>query len=455
MSTFKCTNNSCALSTSGASFPAAMPCPVCQQPLQTSVSLTVEDEQLLVRLPYVIACPLKATLLEENGWTRINLLKDTLQNYLKFLGLLSASEFFNDSNNSRNVVDAFHRNLAEPSFGTWNAFTRECLQFLNEHEHAYKCPELALYYQQVETGKKRKLLKGEIEITDMHGETQLKNQQATRIGMLINFRNRYLGHGLTLDHTESMRIWEEYWPIMRELLDEMQFADTYRMYRKDGKQALLLHGREITEVPLEDEQAPDLWLQTPIGDKLPILPFYISPGELAVDASEQSKVWIYEAYTGRTLKFFRPEGNLAKESSGQLVQRLNQLLKAKAVEQRLSPEELTEARLAEMLKAENTTALKTLEAERKIIPGIYQHRNDMEAELRAWVGAMANVCLIAASAGSGKTNLLVEMLRQYTERGLNTYLLRAARMECSTLQEELQYQLCLRPDVPLAHCPMP
>ncbi len=353
MSHFTCTNKGCALSSSGASFPAAMPCPVCQQPLQASISLALEDEQLLARLPYVIACPLKATLLEENGWTRINLLKDTLLNYLKFLGLLSASEFFNGSNNSRNVVDAFHRNLAEPSFGTWNAFTRECLQFLNENEHAYKCPELASYYQQVETGKKRKLLKGDIEITDMHGETQLKNQQATRIGMLINFRNRYLGHGLTLDHTESMRIWEEYWPIMRELLDEMQFADTYRMYRKDGKQALLLHGTEISELPLEYEQAPDLWLQTPSGDTLPILPFYISPGELALDASQQSKVWIYESYTGRTLKFFRPEGNLARESSGQLVQRLNQLLKAKAAEQRLSPEELTEAESRERNCPEN------------------------------------------------------------------------------------------------------
>ena len=66
------------------------------------------------------------------------------------------------------------------------------MQFLIESNHEFFCPELNEYYKKVETGKKRKLYSGEIEIIDSTGDIQLKKQQATGIGMLINFRNRYL-----------------------------------------------------------------------------------------------------------------------------------------------------------------------------------------------------------------------------------------------------------------------
>jgi len=62
--------------------------------LGISRKLSLEDINLIASLPYVIAYPLKRTLLEKHEWTKINLLKDTFLNYLKYLGLLSASLFF-------------------------------------------------------------------------------------------------------------------------------------------------------------------------------------------------------------------------------------------------------------------------------------------------------------------------------------------------------------------------
>lgn len=61
----------------------------------SGIQLSLEDTTLINSLPYVISYPLKRTLLESHPWTKINLLKDTFLNYLKYLGLLSASEFFN------------------------------------------------------------------------------------------------------------------------------------------------------------------------------------------------------------------------------------------------------------------------------------------------------------------------------------------------------------------------
>lgn len=43
----------------------------------TVIQLTTEELELINSLPYVIAYPLKRTLLENHPWTKINLLKDT------------------------------------------------------------------------------------------------------------------------------------------------------------------------------------------------------------------------------------------------------------------------------------------------------------------------------------------------------------------------------------------
>ena len=171
------------------------------------------DILLLSRLPYVIAYPLQQTLLEKNAPQRLNYFRDTFLNYLKYLGLLTASEFFNSPFKERKIVDLFLQNLAQPSFGSWNAFTRSCLSYLKTQNHTFFCPDLVKYYETVESGKKRKMYKGEIEVVDSYngGETRYIKQEDTGIGMLINFRNRYLGHGLTLDAPTSEKLWNDYW----------------------------------------------------------------------------------------------------------------------------------------------------------------------------------------------------------------------------------------------------
>jgi hypothetical protein len=178
-----CTTDNCAIALSKATFPVAMNCPVCQTPLQEAKVesiISAEDQSLIDSLPYVIAYPLKRALEEKHAWTKINLLKDTFLNYLKYLGLLSASEFFNSDLKNRRMVDAFQKNLAQPSFGSWNAFIRECISFLKEQNHVFFYPELVAYYEKIETGKKRKIYKGEIEYIDSKGDVQLKKQE-TRI----------------------------------------------------------------------------------------------------------------------------------------------------------------------------------------------------------------------------------------------------------------------------------
>src|SRR6056297_1345906 len=54
-----------------------------------------EDEQIIIETyPYLIAYPFKVMLEEKNSFQKLQLMKDVFLNLLKYLGLLTATEYF-------------------------------------------------------------------------------------------------------------------------------------------------------------------------------------------------------------------------------------------------------------------------------------------------------------------------------------------------------------------------
>ena len=442
---FVCKTSNCAISISGASFPAIMNCPVCQILLtekNDNITLTEIEELIIQRLPYTIAYPLKRAILEKYAWSKINLLKDTFLNYLKYLGLITASDFFNSSLKDKKMVTLFYQSLAEPSFGSWNQYIRETIKFLKENNHVFFCKDLVDYYETIETGKKRKLYKGEIQYIDDNGDMQLIKQEATGIGMLINFRNRYLGHGLTLDEDDSLKLWNDYYPFFLSLLEQMTFTQDYPMYKFESGDAYLLKSSDLIQIHKGNQKPARVWIENREGESMDILPFFVVPGEVSIEKEDKVQLLTYESYTGRTIKFFSPEGT-EKQTSGKILEKLNLLLREKQKEIPFTPDGFSKDEFLKRIAEENKLLLDTLIAEKKIIPGIYQHREEMEIKLREWIGARASIFFIIAEAGSGKTNLLVEIQRQYTERNLPSLLIRAGRMEKHSLKQQIQYLLNL------------
>ena len=288
MSTYACLNPSCSApdSKKGKAYPAFMECPYCDVPLIVQSAITEEESALLGGLPYIIAYPLKRTLDEGHYPTKINLFKDTFLNYLKYLGLVTASEFFNSKLKNKNMVALFQEALTQPSFGTWNKYIRETLIFLKDANHQFFCPELLAYYDEVETGSKRKLYKSSNEYINFQGETQLTTPETTAINMLIYFRNRFLGHGLTLEEAPAKAIWEEYSPIFLTLLQKMRFVSHYPMFKNEHGITYKLQSAEILEVEHANPTVSKVWIEKD-GNKLDIVPFFIVPGELAISKEEK------------------------------------------------------------------------------------------------------------------------------------------------------------------------
>ena len=439
---FICENPNCTApdNKKGKVYPASMECPFCDIPLVAFETISESDRMLIEALPYVIAYPLKKAVTESHHWTKINLLKDTFLNYLKYLGLVTASEFFNSPLKDKKMVALFHASLSEPSFGTWNQYIRETLAFLKENNHSFFCPELPKYYEDIESGKKRKLFKGEIEYIDSNGDIQLKKQETTAIGMLINFRNRYLGHGLTLDTHIAKQLWEEYYPIFRHLLEQLRFSKEYPMYKTEHGETFLLESEKLRLIEKQTPVHGNVWMENGTSQTLDIIPFFVVPGEVSIAKEDKEKLLTYESFTGKSIKFFSPEGT-EKQTSGKILERLNILLNDKQKEQPYSPETFTKEVFLARVQEENKWIYDTLVAEKKVIPGVYVHRQEMEIKLIEWIGARANIFVLAAEAGSGKTNLLVEIQQQYANRGMPALLIRAGRMEKPTLTNQICYLL--------------
>ena len=451
---FKCKNPQCSapVNKQGKVYPIAMDCPYCDEPMVDFESIDEFDLLLIESLPYVIAYPLKRAITEQHAWTKINLLKDIFLNYLKYLGLITASEFFQSPLKDKRMVALFHATLAEPSFGTWNQYIRETISFLKLNNHPFFCPELPLYYDVVETGKKRKLYKGEIEFIDGNGDIQLKKQEATAIGMLINFRNRYLGHGLTLDNVTAQQLWGEYFPIFKDLLERMTFSNQYPMYKTEHGETFRLQSEQLHSCENPNAKQGQVWMENEQGKTMDVLPFFVVPGEVAIGQEGKEQILAYESYTGKTIKFFSPEGT-EKQTSGKVLERLNMLLRYKQKEQPYTPNNFTKEVFLNRINDENKLILSTLSAERKYIPGVYVHREEMEIKLREWIGARANIFFIAAEAGSGKTNLLLEIQNQYTQQNLPVLFIRAARMEKQGIWEQLAYLLNIQSELGIESYP--
>ena len=399
-------------------------------------SQSVQDEsdtKIIETYPYFIAHPYKRALEDQDSFKRLHLLKETFLNYLKYIGLLTASEYFNSNLKIGEINRAFKNFLYRPQFGHWNAFMRSAIQALNDNKHSWFISELPAYYNEIET------------------IPYLENGE-TSIGKLINFRNHYLGHGTVPNEKNSQELWKEYFQLLKELLIKMDFCKNYTIVSSDKTISWRLMGNEITQVNLSGRLNFDLAPGEVVvlnheNKKLNIVPFFILPGTaFTEDVRTKAKLMIYEQNTGSRIVFFSPESVHGETNNEKVLEQLNLMIREKEKQEPLSLKDLDENIWKSILKENNDATLQSLLSEKKVINGIYQERQDAEIALRSWVGARAGLFFLSAEAGSGKTNLLVEMSRQYADRGIDTILLRGNRFRTPDIWEELCYRLNLTKD---------
>jgi tetratricopeptide (TPR) repeat protein len=438
---FLCSNQTCAISISKASFPISMNCPVCQNPLQEEVieSTISLDEQLLIsQLPYVIAYPFKRMLEEPDGRNKLELLAYTFLNGLKYLGLVIASEYFNSPLKSAKLNEQFRNNLFQPSFGNWNAFLREAIICLDSQNQVLIFPEIKEIYKKLELAKSAKKYKTESQYTDENGLIAWKKSELTAIGTLINFRNRYLGHGVPLSKEEYESLFKLISPVLIDFLSEWKTSEGITMIRSEAKESWQMMGAEISLISNNSpNKKSNIYLSHLDGRNLELIPFYVLPKQFSAGTSDKAQIQVYEQNTGQRVVFFSPE-SIKSEASGEILERLKILLEKKEQSEYFTTDQFSIEILQNQLQIYNLKTSTGLIKEKKILEGIYQPRLDAETELMSWISAKAGLFILAAEAGSGKTNLLSHMVNKYENTGFNAILIRAIRTNGTDVEKEIK-----------------
>lgn len=427
---YRCSNINCLVNEQEVQLPAAGSCLYCGNDLIPEINQSMDPDNKIITssYPYFIAYPFQRALNESDGFKRIHLLKETFLNYLKYLGLITASEYFNSNLKLDEINRAFKKFLYRPQFGHWNAFMRSAVAELNEHEHRWFVKELPAYYFDIETKPYAEL-----------GETD--------IGRLIKFRNQYIGHGTVPSEDKCDQLWQEYHTVLKRLLLKMRFCRDYTIISSDKTISWRLMGEIVQQVNLRKELKANVALLNSNGEEMSLVPFFILPGEYFIkEVAERAQLMVYEQNTGSRIIFFSPESVHGETNNKKLLEELNLLIREKEKREPLQLEELDVDLWKTLLKENNRSSIQSLISERKVIKGVYQERQNSEDVLRSWLGSSAGLFFLAAAAGSGKTNLLIEMSRQYEELGIDSLILRGNRFRTSDVWGEIKYRLNLADD---------
>ena len=398
--------------------------------------------------PYMIAQSWKVMSEETEPQMKLVLLKDNFFNVLKYITLITASEYFNSDIKNKDLTLLFRDKMGKAIMGNWAYFLYEAISVLKKSYHQFFIPELIKFLETTEysenEGKYKNVIKSAGGVLK-----DVFNSNATALNSLIWMRNYFMGHSLGLEDAKAIQIYDLFYPVLAELLSGLSFLTRYPLIKYESGKEYILMGVQITE-KLSDFKKVDsdqtLWIQNLKGDKLHLLPFYIVPRQFMVGSEEEDVIMVYESNTGKRITFFSPVGS-EKEYAGVILEKLNLLVKDKLEEERITEDQLDQTLLRKKLKEASQYHMASLIQERKVIGSgdkmLYQPRVEPEAVLKSFIGVRYPLLFIAALAGSGKTNLLYSIYGEYTKRNIDTLFLRGSRLNSESLSDTIKNELNL------------
>ena len=407
----ECSNEKCDLYGKNIKFFIEDYCPSCNNLLNyyNENKISSDDNEIINKYPYLIAYPYKRFLLEKDPYKKLHILKETFLNYLKYIALIILSDYMNSDLKNDEINNNFKELLFRPSFGLWNKFIRETFEILDTVGFNYFITEIRNYYHDI--------------------ENSYDSNNKTQISELIEFRNKYLGHGQIPSDSLSFELYYKYYPILKNLLLKMKFISNYTMLSFDKSHIIKLMGSdiEIYHGIEKSDHSNRVRLISRDNKELNLIPFFVLPGEyFSEKTSRSTNLMIYEQNTGKRIIFFSPE-SIYDETSGKILDRLNILLSDKEDIKRYDSKEYTNERNSYILSKINDMAIKSLLKEGKVLEGVYQSRKDAELYMNSFLGSRPKLLFISAKAGSGKTNLLYNFQLNLSFKKIDTLFIRANR----------------------------
>lgn len=190
-------------------------------------------KHLVPWLPSHIIEVLKILLSTPHAFSRLHHISDLTYLVLQEIGVILLAHMREKNIVTDRIESLLARIQEKPTHGIWYEFSRLCALEGELQNETGVIRSISHSLGVMPRGHKPLLVSVHFPYFDKFGNEHTRRVRDTPLSILVTFRNKYLGHGVSFDDQQSLELWRLYRPVVIALLQQLMFFRGI----KEGKSA--------------------------------------------------------------------------------------------------------------------------------------------------------------------------------------------------------------------------
>ena len=395
-------------------------------PVQTT-QLSPFENEVISSYPYLIAKPFADLVREKDARMKCKLMVDTFTAVLKYMAMQLASEYLRAQDiKDMQVHQTLTKDLSRPLISAWNLLIARCLPVLQDNKVPFFSPEIKEAYEKLESKCKDPFLVSQ-SYSDEDGQIKTKTKKLGKIQALINYRNG-LAHGFNQSQTRAQKEFDEYYPLLCDILQEVRFVSRYTLWHvessRQGVNGIRLMGAtpSMKKVDFERDEinpaiSPLFLVNDASGEILPLYAFFDVDNASEAGLPEIGKdVFVFEGNTKNTVIYLSSNGEHLEKSSR--FQHWKELLSKKQFQVEWADAKNISLEILHAIGTHISAAsIQALVTSGKYLREATIPRQDLNEMLDSFCYGTYNGFVLGGESGIGKSTLLAQKTEEWQAAG--------------------------------------
>ena len=385
------------------------------------------EQEVISSYPYLIARPFSDLLNETDSRMKCKLMVDTFTAIIKYMSLQLASEYIRAPElKDVQIHQTLTKDLSRPLISAWNLLIARSLPVFKDRGISLFSPEIKNAYEKLESKCKDPFLVTQ-SYSDENGNIKTKTKKLGKIQALINYRNG-LAHGFNQSKERAQKEYDEYYPILEEILQEVRYISRYTLWHvessKNGVNGIRLMGSNPSQGRVDFNRegvnpaiSPLFIINDSTGEILPLYAFFDVEQTNEIGLPEIGKdVFVFEGNTKNTVIYLSSSGeNLEKITR---FQHWKELLAQKQMDVEIVDEKNLSIEILNSLgKHISSNGIQVLITSGKYIRDVTVERQDLNVYLDSFASSTFNGFVLGGESGIGKSTLLAQKTEFWLDEG--------------------------------------
>jgi len=396
------------------------------------------EQEVISSYPYLIARPFSDLLNETDSRMKCKLMVDTFTAIIKYMSLQLASEYIRAPElKDVQIHQTLTKDLSRPLISAWNLLIARSLPVFKDIGISLFSPEIKNAYEKLESKCKDPFLVTQ-SYSDENGNIKNKTKKLGKIQALINYRNG-LAHGFNQSKERAQKEFEEYYPLLAEILQEVRYMSRYTLWHvessKNGVNGIRLMGSnpsqskvDFTRDGVNPAISPLFIINDSTGEILPLYVFFDVEQTNEIGLPEMGKdVFVFEGSTKNTVIYLSSSGEHLEKTTR--FQHWKDLLAQKEIDVEIVDEKNLSIEILHSLgKHISSNSIQALINSGKYLREATVERQDLNELLDSFCSSTFNGFVLGGESGIGKSTLLAQKTELWQEEGHMVVFYRGSAM---------------------------